>query len=322
MADATLLTRTPFLMAHDAASGYLGSGHIDRWAKTQRAGLAQQLQCGARAFDARPFLKWNGELVWHHAAVAIDRPFSSSLTEITDWLHEHPTELVLLSISDCTQTIGPGLLPSSQDATASSRNRCMRSVDAALAAHNISNLRDCSVLGSLTFGMARARAALQGGGSLLAITGTPAEHDGAACSYGNYDPTIACSGFEPKRYGCWQSDATRAYPVGRMLAGLDNVTRGATRRNASFFTQAQAIWQESKASVAIGALRNSSLLLDEQRSEINALLVREVAAGRWRGLVNLFEVNDVCDHGRELAAALLKAVRPGSTAAGAAVVGS
>ena len=63
--DDTPANEVPMIMTHDAGSGYLGSGLVNRWTKTQPAGLAAQLECGARAFDARPLLK-DGRVVWHH----------------------------------------------------------------------------------------------------------------------------------------------------------------------------------------------------------------------------------------------------------------
>ena len=70
------------------------------------------------------------------------------------------------------------------------------------------------------------------------------------------------------------------------------------------FVQAQALWQESAASVAAGASRNSSLLRDERESGLNAALASLVRAGRWRGRLNLLEVNNVCDGGSQLLAAM------------------
>ena len=93
--DNQPLTRTPFLLAHDAASGYLGDSLVDRWAKTQSGGLRQQLDCGIRAFDARP-LKTADDLVWHHGKVRISYPFARTLTDIVAWAEEHPSELILL----------------------------------------------------------------------------------------------------------------------------------------------------------------------------------------------------------------------------------
>lgn len=297
-ADTALLTRTPMLLAHDAASGYLGGGGgvIRWWTQTQSVGLADQLTCGARAFDARPMLSRSGKLVWHHGPIEINYSFARSLVDLMQWLRSHPTELVLLSIWDC---VGDG---------------CMEAVGKQLSVHNISTVVDCSELRSLTYSGARARAELPGGGSLLAITAAQWAPDGAACSVGNYDPTMACTGRidgdddDSSYYGCWLSDATRAYPVGRMLEQLDNVTRRGL--SDGHFTQAQGLWQESEASIAIGALRNSSLLLDQRRSGLNEILAREVASGRWRGAVNFLEVNDVCDHGAELAKALTPDLEP------------
>jgi hypothetical protein len=39
---------------------------VDDWAQTQSIGLAGQLDCGARSFDYRPYLKDDGELYAHH----------------------------------------------------------------------------------------------------------------------------------------------------------------------------------------------------------------------------------------------------------------
>jgi hypothetical protein len=97
---STPLTHVPMLMAHDAGSGYLGAGLVNRWTKTQPGGLAKQLDCGARAFDARPLFK-DGQVVWHHGSIVIDHPFEQSVADILAWLSKHPTELVLLPISDC-----------------------------------------------------------------------------------------------------------------------------------------------------------------------------------------------------------------------------
>ena len=65
----------------------------------------------------------------------------------------------------------------------------------------------------------------------------------------------------------------------------------------------QAIWQETAASVVLGTLHRSSLVLDEQRSGLNARLAAAIDAGEW-SRVGLLEVNDVCDNGTEISAAL------------------
>lgn len=53
----------PMISSHDAGTGYLPlhTGHpvtdiINRFTKTQGVGMTGQLDCGARAFDWRPYL--------------------------------------------------------------------------------------------------------------------------------------------------------------------------------------------------------------------------------------------------------------------------
>lgn len=55
--------------------------------------------------------------------------------------------------------------------------------------------------------------------------------------------------------------------------------------------------------VAIGELHNSSLLLDEVKSNLNGLLLDAVKQKSFKHL-NFVEVNNVCDNGRELLEAL------------------
>ena len=69
------------------------------------------------------------------------------------------------------------------------------------------------------------------------------------------------------------------------------------------FVQAQALWQESTDSVVIGTLRGSSLLEDEAKSTLNALITSKIQQGAWPNLT-FIEVNNVCDGGRDLLAAL------------------
>ena len=70
--DATPVNQAPFIMAHDTASGYLGDGLVNSWTKTQSVGMKEQLNCGARVFDARPKLDDSKGLVWHHGDVTVD----------------------------------------------------------------------------------------------------------------------------------------------------------------------------------------------------------------------------------------------------------
>ncbi len=66
---------------------------------------------------------------------------------------------------------------------------------------------------------------------------------------------------------------------------------------------AQGHWQYSTTSVAAGLLKESSILLDESRSGINALQVQNLTRRDFKYL-NLLEVDNVCDQGPQLLAAL------------------
>lgn len=284
---SALLTRTPFLMAHDAGSGYLRGGLVDRWAQTQSGGLAEQLACGARAFDARPLNDKRRGLIWHHSVVSVDYPFARSLADVAEWAARNPAELVLFLVWDCE---GDG---------------CMAAVSAALAAQRIAAVRECDELVGLTYAAALARGARPGGGSVLAVLGAAGQPDGVACGVGNYDSTLDCTGVDGKgAYGCWSTDHRASYPTGRMLAYLDNVSVAEPR--AGRFAQAQALWQSTRESVVLGTARNSSLLTDERNSAINAMVAAELRTGRWAAPrhFSLLEVNAVCDGGEELLAAL------------------
>ena len=88
--NGTLLVQVPMIMVHDSGSGYLPEkGVVNKWARTQSVGMAQQLECGARAFDARPLRK-EGKTIWHHGSVAIDYLYTHTLNDITAWLRSNP----------------------------------------------------------------------------------------------------------------------------------------------------------------------------------------------------------------------------------------
>ena len=78
--DDTLLTSLPLIMSHDAASGEIieERDHVVMdWTKTQSVGLVGQLDCGARAFDYRPYLDKHDVLYAHHGPVVIHTTMES-----------------------------------------------------------------------------------------------------------------------------------------------------------------------------------------------------------------------------------------------------
>jgi len=320
--DELLATSKPFnqhamIMAHDAATTYLAGGllhPINNWAKTQAdGGFTGMLNCGARAFDFRADVLSSGELVFHHGSVTVDHPVDAALGEVVAWANANARsaeEIVLLHAFACSGT------------------NCDAAVGAAFAAHNITYITSCSELNGLTLQGAAARAVLPGGGLVLAVKDCLADH---------YQAEVACSGYQsggkdvpkpkavaglPKRpapqvegaaaalpsaYTCYADSGSKALPLERMWSYLANVSITGPPADGTLYSH-QALWQESDASVAIGVLHGSSLLKDEESSTLNALLAQRVASGAWNvSAANLVEVNNVCDGGPALLAALRKA---------------
>ena len=125
------------------------------------------------------------------------------------------------------------------------------------------------------------------------------------CLEDHYEPDVACSGYdlEDDAYTCYGNDS-RTLPLTRMWNYLDNVSAAGPPADGRLYSH-QALWQETDASVVIGVLHGSSLLEDERRSGLNALLSQRVADGSFDARrANLVEVNNVCDGGAALLAAL------------------
>ncbi len=59
----------------------------------------EQLNCGSRSFDYRPFLLENGTLIAHHGGVTIPYPMRTSMQQVMNWCHENPLEMVIVYLS-------------------------------------------------------------------------------------------------------------------------------------------------------------------------------------------------------------------------------
>jgi hypothetical protein len=137
------LTQASFLMAHDAATGYLNAkvSGINRtnandstsqnnnglkntvttrllslYGKTQVGSVYDQLNDGARALDLRPKLYNNGTIGFHHGSL-IDIPLTSVnleglLEDAKKWCSENPKELVIIFHSELVHEAGQNGLSS------------------------------------------------------------------------------------------------------------------------------------------------------------------------------------------------------------------
>jgi hypothetical protein len=298
------LNQYPFIMSHDAGSGYLGTFSaveelVVHWTATQSVGLGEQLVCGARAFDARPAVDKDGDLVWHHGDIIVNHSFSSSIQEVISWCEVNPSELVVMVVWDC---IGDG---------------CDSAVSAALTDAGINPVIDCTDFKAMSLGSAKARGELENGGHFLVIHAPALPNGEPSCSYSNYLPSNACSGTLELSEGrhvasnenvfrCYDGEANQAIPIDFMFSYLDN-TSAAFPSSAANTTgqlwQMQGIWQETVASVILGTQVRSSLLEDEARSSINTKIAVAVSEGRW-DYINFLEVNNVCDGGQGLLEAI------------------
>ena len=315
--SVTPLNEWPMLQAHDAATTYLKSGLINRWAKTQQnGGISGMLNCAARAFDWRPTLTKDRKLLMHHGPDVINHPMSSALDELVAWSmaqpqKNSPDDLVILGITDCTDSFSGGAA-------------CLEAVSNLLIEKNIkyvnsscTALKGWSVQDAVDFGQPP-----KGHGAPIIAT--------FGCWEENYDPSIACSGFGKKleysmltedeegnednaiAYTCYNDSTTKVFPLNRMYAYLEKYTQIGPPDGGRLYSL-QAIWQETASSVIVSGLHGSSLLLDEVKSNFNHLLADRIKNKQWNvSRVNFVEVNNVCDGGPALLKAL-KHAKAGST---------
>jgi len=302
-AHAALLIDTPLILSHDAASGYLSDKDqlvqelVVRYSKTQTQPMGEQLTCGARAFDYRPFVEEDGTtVIAHHGSTVIDVLMSDTITELKAWFasgaasERDREDVVLLYVShiDGRDCDGGG---------------CGREpVKAVLEAAGIAFIEDCSVLSTLTYDDARRMGSLtdSGPGSILAVFD---------CTSENYDSTVNCYGFVPDgvyssssvgglrkdKYACYGDDENKQVAFSSLDRYLTNATELLLRPEGLLW-MTQAHWQSDTASVPMGLVHNSSVTEDERRSGVNGYLATAMEGGRMSSL-NFLELDEVCDGG-------------------------
>ena len=98
-----LLRDKNFLLAYDAATGYVGADVERNQIKAQETNFVGQLNCGARALDLRlGFQQSGGSLKFHHGPIYMqDQTVANTMPDVMQWAADHPTELVLLLLSHC-----------------------------------------------------------------------------------------------------------------------------------------------------------------------------------------------------------------------------
>lgn len=181
--EGKLLNQYAFIQTHDSVTGELDERRdfvVADWTRTQNGTIVQQLDCGARALDYRPYLSEDGNLYGHHGPIVIRKLFKETLREIKLWTKENPTELVIISLSHCVNARFNNNYYADD---------CFEKMMAILKDSNIPTISDgqCDQLNSLTMEKALATS------NILAVIG---------CSQGYWDPSITCSS---KDYICYDS---------------------------------------------------------------------------------------------------------------------
>jgi len=284
------LREFPMVLSHDAATSMLNAKLkvVGSYTQTQADGdLASQLDCGARAYDYRPYLKKDGTLIAHHGSMKVNAEMRGSLQGIIEWLAQpaHSDELVLLYVSHC-------LSDGDKD---TQEPRCVDAAAALLSDMGVSTIRgDCSPLSSLTVGDALSRGKLPSGGSLLAVFD---------CTNENFVESVNCWGVQGiHEYCCYGENKEIAWAS---LTSYLNSTASPLATPADNLWMLQAHWQSTAVSVPLGDLHRSSVLQDERRAGVNLWLAQMLRA---RALpyktLSLVELDNVCDNGLEVLAAL------------------
>eukprot|EP00928_Gymnodinium_smaydae_P061310 TRINITY_DN45418_c0_g1_i1.p1 TRINITY_DN45418_c0_g1~~TRINITY_DN45418_c0_g1_i1.p1 ORF type:complete len:470 (+),score=62.51 TRINITY_DN45418_c0_g1_i1:109-1410(+) len=267
------LVEFPFVMAHDAATGY--NKHetcnvvhqVNNYAVTQpKGGFITQLECGARSLDLRPLVTGDKEddIIFHHSTIQFDKSFSQGIDDVISWSAKKPGTLVLLVISNCDG------------------DDCWKRVFDLLEKKHIRLLVGTEV-SSWTVGQALQEGRLPGsaGGSIVAATSKRMES--------NYHSNIPYEFPGPGDFNL-------------LYEGMDKECNFAGSANEEYggkLWQFQAHWQYNTERVAKGVATGSCILKEEEKHNVNANVAKKIASGAVKHL-NLVGVDNVCNGGPEL----------------------
>jgi len=329
------LSQASFVLAHDAATGYIQRNHLSpdgltwSYTKTQVGSLYQQLQDGARAFDLRPKLWRNGTVVFHHGAITVPVNFDTALADVLRWCQEHPTEVVLLLTSHYSFGGAEYQIASSSNIDdddvydefydddshdyvnydQGDKNEAM-----VMALQKIYDQRgvlylSCSDVYGWTMETVKEQASLASGGIVLALDGKDS-YPGSSCFKDNWvhDELVTCW---TNGTSCKTSDIPYKRLEDYVLQSANNVptddssTLGPPSNLYRYpLYEIQALWQVSVQSAAIGLAHFSNILADNEASRLHVKLVDVIHQESMPGTISLLAVDNVAVHGNALASVL------------------
>mmetsp|Transcript_107431 Transcript_107431/g.300159 ORF Transcript_107431/g.300159 Transcript_107431/m.300159 type:complete len:446 (-) Transcript_107431:138-1475(-) len=277
------LNEFPMILAHDAGTGYENNNFcnnfnpIGNYAVCQRGNFTEQLNCGARAFDIRPYKKSDGSMCMHHGGTVFDVLLQDALEEVLDWLESHPDELVILFVQfvsgDTQALINEAVIES---------NELVKEMGFVRMSMKASFMRDMTVRTALEKG----RIGTGGAGFFVYELGD----DG-------YDPSLTCfSGWGESCIGTQAQRQGRYTAMHEYLGGQFNGDQFPLAGGLLWNTQAH--WQYDAASIAAGLSRFSCILAEEASANVNALLASGIANGDYSKM-NLVQMDYVCDSGKD-----------------------
>lgn len=329
------LNTVAMIQSHDSVTGEISNelwqeNILNRFVKTQSNTIVEQLDCGARSLDLRPYLAAidGGTLYAHHGAIIVDKKLEDTLDEILSWGRRNPTELVVITFTHCVDHLFANYYYSPD---------CRTRVLDLLASKNIKAISNCSDISMLTYGQALSK------GTILAEFGCARN-----TWYDKEANSLACWGKDPVTnmpYSCHRGefftyfeddDETGSNAAGTDVLHLsnkplidyiyksiesrirptmskipwDNMKASLVDKSKHSFVYPGSIlwiiyanWQSTADSILLASLYNSSVVLDEELSGINRWLAKHIRRGMLPNL-NILCVDNVCDGGLELLSAI------------------
>jgi hypothetical protein len=319
MSDSLALEEASFLMAHDAATGYMqkNSWSTDAltwsYTQTQVGSLYQQLDDGARALDLRPKLWRNGTVVFHHGAITVPVNFRTALEDVVRWCAAHPTEIVLILTSHYsfgkaahTTDNDDDMVDDDDDASSYYQGNQKSAMVSALQSiyddHGVRYVSCSDVYGWTVATLMENAALANGGGILLALDGQN-YYGGASCAKENYvsSQVVTCW---TNHTSCQKSSLPYELLQDYILASANNDATDDTHTlgpPANLYryplNEIQALWQVSTQSAATGVAHFSSILRDNTASQLHVHLVDLIHRETMPGSLGLVAVDNVALHG-------------------------
>jgi hypothetical protein len=305
-----------------SSSGSTATAFSWPYSKNQVGSVHRQLSDGARALDVRPLLTTNGTVVLHHGIVRIPVSLSTLIYDAVTWCRENKDELVLVLLSHFAYE-------SSSSSTAS----MVSAVAQILNEYSVPYV-DCTAVYGLTVAQVMNSAALPnnnnegddddsggGGGYLLVMDA----HDtyGTSCAKENWVESQLVTCYPKQAASCLASSSSsnrngnltitdlfdsQLKPY--LLASANNEpTDNANALGPPLslyhtpFNEIQALWQVTTASALAGLTHFSSILHDNEQSQINRKVVNMVYKGEFNA-ISLLAVDNVARNGNALTSVL------------------